>query len=421
MMFVQGDRAMNRYRFIGFYTILASCTTIALAQSGWTVISSPTTHNLYAISFADSNIGTAVGDSGTIIRTTDGGVHWVQQSGVTNKNLFGVYLSDSNGVTVVGDSGIILRTNDGGSSWNTHMTEPSVVGVPNYLHSVQMFNTSRGIAVGHITIHRTFDGWNTWTTQISPLPGLNALSFIDTNHGVAAGGGIIRTTNGGLNWTTIWTGGDMNFSGVVMIDSNTFIAVGYTHQSEVILRTTDGGSSWQPQFPGTGGLSTVHFVDRNFGMAVGTFGRIYRTTNSGTDWSIQGSQTMTDLAGVSSVDTNRGVIVGSGGIILRTETGGIVEVEENAEDVINEFTLEQNYPNPFNPSTRVNYRAVTKQHVTLKVYDVLGREIETLVDEVKQQGTYKVEWNASNLPSGIYVCRLVTPSSIAVKKLLLLK
>ena len=90
----------------------------------------------------------------------------------------------------------------------------------------------------------------------------------------------------------------------------------------------------------------------------------------------------------------------------------------NAPD---KFSLSQNYPNPFNPSTTINYLIPTKELVVLKVYDILGKEVATLVNEVKQAGNYTVTFNASSLPSGTYFYRLEAGDNLGVKKMILLK
>jgi hypothetical protein len=87
----------------------------------------------------------------------------------------------------------------------------------------------------------------------------------------------------------------------------------------------------------------------------------------------------------------------------------------------NEIILEQNYPNPFNPSTRIRYQVSSTSHVTLKIYDVLGNEIEALVDEIKPVGVYQVNWNASEMPSGVYFYQVNSGSSTDIKKMILIK
>jgi len=107
----------------------------------------------------------------------------------------------------------------------------------------------------------------------------------------------------------------------------------------------------------------------------------------------------------------------------------LVEVEllntsDNQEDIYlnpNEFILEQNYPNPFNPSTKISWQSPTGSWQTLKIYDVLGNKVATLVDEYKPAGNYQIEWDAKNYASGVYFYRLNAGPYVETKKLILLK
>jgi hypothetical protein len=83
--------------------------------------------------------------------------------------------------------------------------------------------------------------------------------------------------------------------------------------------------------------------------------------------------------------------------------------------------LDQNYPNPFNPVTHIEFRISHFGFVSLKVFDVLGREVAVLVQEAKQPGAYEVQWNASDFPSGIYYCRLTAGDVVATRTMTLLK
>jgi hypothetical protein len=85
------------------------------------------------------------------------------------------------------------------------------------------------------------------------------------------------------------------------------------------------------------------------------------------------------------------------------------------------FNLKQNYPNPFNPTTKIKYSIASRQFVVLKVFNVLGQEIETLVNAEKPAGNYQVEFNAANLPSGVYFYRIKAGSFNQVRKMLLIK
>ena len=85
------------------------------------------------------------------------------------------------------------------------------------------------------------------------------------------------------------------------------------------------------------------------------------------------------------------------------------------------FHLYQNHPNPFNPLTIINYSLREDGHITLAIYDILGRKVSTLIDERKSAGNHSVEFNASNLPSGVYVYKLISGNYTASKKLILLR
>ncbi|MDP3149133.1 MAG: T9SS type A sorting domain-containing protein, partial [Ignavibacteria bacterium] len=86
-----------------------------------------------------------------------------------------------------------------------------------------------------------------------------------------------------------------------------------------------------------------------------------------------------------------------------------------------EYALEQNYPNPFNPATTITYQLPKSGSVTLKIYDMLGKEVRTLVNEQKEMGRYTVQFDASSLASGMYVYRLRANDYTSTKKMLLLK
>ncbi|MDZ7766250.1 MAG: T9SS type A sorting domain-containing protein [Melioribacteraceae bacterium] len=85
------------------------------------------------------------------------------------------------------------------------------------------------------------------------------------------------------------------------------------------------------------------------------------------------------------------------------------------------FHLTQNYPNPFNPTTSIEYQVSSSEKVSLKVYDILGREIKTLVNEVKSPGSYEVQFDAPQLASGVYFYRLTASDFVQTKKMILLR
>jgi hypothetical protein len=208
--------------------------------------------------------------------------------------------------------------------------------------------------------------------------------------------------------------------GVSFNDTNNGTVVG---ELGTIFRTTNGGMTWTPQSSGTiNDLQDVCFTDTNNGTAVGLNGTILRTTNGGTNWTIQSSGTTDFLFGVFYTDTYNGTVVGSNGTILHTTNGGVTFIEEESNPTqTNSFQLSQNYPNPFNPRTNIQYAVNSMQLVSLKVYDILGREVATLVNEEKPAGEYEVEFNAVNLPSGIYFYQIRAGNFSETKKMVLIR
>lgn len=99
------------------------------------------------------------------------------------------------------------------------------------------------------------------------------------------------------------------------------------------------------------------------------------------------------------------------------EYSKIIEVEV----IPTEFALHQNYPNPFNPSTKIRWQSIVDSRQVLKVYDMLGNEITTLLDEYKTAGNYEINFDAINLASGIYIYRLITDNYTETKKMILLR
>lgn len=121
-------------------------------------------------------------------------------------------------------------------------------------------------------------------------------------------------------------------------------------------------------------------------------------------------------------DNKHGWLFCNYGKIYRTENGDkVTSVEDYNTQIPSKFNLEQNYPNPFNPNTTIGYELRALSVVMLKVYDILGREVATLVNEPKSAGRHTAEWNAVNLPSGVYIYEINAGKFSDVKKMILLR
>ena len=276
-------------------------------------------------------------------------------------------------------------------------------------------------------IQHSSDGGITWAEQTSntdiPFFGVH---FLNESIGWVVGMDIYHTTNGGSDWIKqtdgIATEYDVDFA-----DLNHGKTCGV---NGIIYGTTNGGTSWIKQTlqDSAGDLRGVTMIDENNCWVVGG-GRFRKTTDGGVTWITQsaGSYLLNDI---TFTDINNGWVVGDDGIILHTTNGGVSFVEEEQiNEIPTEFLLSQNYPNPFNPTTNIQYAVSSRQFVTLKVYDKLGREVATLVSEEKPAGEYEVVFDGSLLTSGVYLYRLTAgdPSTSSgqkfceTKKLVLLK
>ena len=195
------------------------------------------------------------------------------------------------------------------------------------------------------------------------------------------------------------------------------------------MRTTDGGATWIPQNCGTTNnhLNSVSLSDPNTGTAVGEQGTILRTIDGGTTWISQNSGTTKELKGVSFSDPNTGTVVGGDGTILRTTSGGTVSIQiPNTQLIPAEYELRQNYPNPFNPTTIISYQLPSVNDVTLMIFDLLGREVITLVNKRPSAGEHEVTWDGRDasgqvVSSGIYIYRLQAGAFVQNRKMLLIR
>jgi len=135
-----------------------------------------------------------------------------------------------------------------------------------------------------------------------------------------------------------------------------------------------------------------------------------------------GGYKYSNLTSVCFIDTINGWVTGEGGTIIHTtDGGGIVKVEETNNPIPDTYILSQNYPNPFNPTTRIRFSIPSERFTSLTVYDVLGSEIITLVDEEKPAGEYEVEFKGDGLTSGIYFYQIKAGDFIQTKKMVLLR
>lgn len=185
----------------------------------------------------------------------------------------------------------------------------------------------------------------------------------------------------------------------------------------------DSGAIWTEKDSGLTDtyIISIAVVGRN--IFAGTFGgKVFLSTNDGAAWTAIDS-------GLGEA-TVQGLTIVGGNIFAATNRSGLwrrplsqlpLEVRKNSPEIPASYHLDQNFPNPFNPTTVINYQLLDNSLVTLKVYDVLGREVIMLVNERQSAGNHSVRFNAANLPSGVYFYRLKTQNYVNTMKMVLLK
>jgi hypothetical protein len=156
-------------------------------------------------------------------------------------------------------------------------------------------------------------------------------------------------------------------------------------------------------------------------LILGKYGKMFQSMDFGDTWKELSTPVNISLNDVAFYGPEIGYAVGDSGTILYTSNGGVTAVEGNQTNVPVSFELAQNFPNPFNPVTTIRYQLQKTGFVTLKVYDLIGREVATLVNEEKPAGRYEVKFDGTNLSSGIYFYRIRAGNFIDTKKFVLLK
>ncbi|MBS1516370.1 MAG: T9SS type A sorting domain-containing protein [Bacteroidetes bacterium] len=424
----------------------------------------PTT-GIFTLAFKNTSTGFAMGNGGETFYTSNSGSNWICRSsqwGILRSLYFAKFFDDNNGILL--GAGNIIKTFNGGTNWNLYKANCN-------FYTAYFLNAQTGYSLASDSLVKTTNGgvnWNLAGNGVFPN-GLGSIYFLDESTGFVGDGlgKIFRTTNGGVNWSmqTLNTTTENNSVGSVQfLDSQTGYLFDAHQQScglcpptyTTVFRTANAGINWVS----ISSLSNIYFERMKFisptlAFAVasdgvykytGTWTKIlnlskitnvldfvppltvtvegYRSTDLGQNWTAQDPQTES-IYDMCFVNQNTGFIVGYNGAILKTTNGGetITEIINLSSNIPDNFSLFQNYPNPFNPSTVIRYQLSVAGFTTLKVFDLLGKEVATLVNEKQNAGSYAVDFNSTefNLPSGIYFYTLNAGEFKETKKMVLIK
>jgi len=360
-----------------------------------------------------------------------------------------------------------LITYDGGQTWHKKSLPQSM----GYIWLVGIAEEVIYMIVGQSKLYKSTDLGETWNQLNVPVhySGLQALSVYNKDVLVLnAYQNLVSTTDGGSSWILGPTLGNVWLQETDISEPGFIVAVGAYHDSlgekGCFFNSSDYGLSWH-LFDTDNEMKDVTIIDEQIGFALGEK-KLYKTTDRAQSWktilsrsgnwyegfscfafrdklngildSDEGMKITTDggnswrikdyripLPGVDKLEYNaKGdlfMISGASMIMVPSEKSFSPEINNTLNESVSEYYLSSNFPNPFNSASTIKYYIPSTSRVTIKIFNTLGEEIETLVDEIKPIGSYQVTWDAKDLSSGVYYYRIQAGSFGQTRKMILLK
>jgi len=404
--------------------------SICFSQSGWVrVTDSIPNLVIMSMQFTSPLKGYACGsystsNPGAFLRTTNGGNNWV----VTQFPEYSAddlsFLDDNTGYISSWQGpgkSYVLKTTNGGVNWIKLDSNASS------FFKIHFYDYNKGIIASKYDVsHRTTNGGYNWVTMYGTALWQEPNSLIslsaDTWLLADKGSSINKTTNGGVNWQNIpFYQIGMNCVTMYFINSTTGFSADYNTK---IFKTTNAGNNWfkidSIGYTYNFNEASLTFPDYLIGyLATGNY--VFRTLDGGFNWTKLNLKTNFSAYSIYFINVNTGFVGGSHGFIYKTTAGSTIGINQISENIPDKLSLFQNYPNPFNPSTNIRYQIANNKFVKITVYDLLGKEIETLVNEKQSPGTYEVTFEGSNYPSGVYFYKLSSGDFSETKKMILIK
>ncbi len=330
----------------------------------------------------------SVGSQTNLMRSSDTGTSWTNVLYLQGQFIYAMAASASGDVFVAADSGV-YGTNDSGAHWrhlnNGYPSTPSTWSLSTGPNSLLLAGTY------YLGIFRSTDNGESWQPANNGI--VNATFMVND---------IRRSPKGRVFAITCTSPGADNAS---------------------IYISSDNGASWGLVTSNAPNIDHLYFGQDSviYSYHYSTFESSFASTDAGKTW----AQVTSGLTGIGYINSmalaGDGYLYAGGNGIFRTVQPVITEVANLiATDPAN-FTLWQNYPNPFNPTTRIRFRLPSEGRATLKVCNILGEEVATLLDNCMTPGEHSVTFSGNRLPSGIYFCWLRFGSNVQSRSLFLLK
>jgi len=415
--------------------LLLSFPCIVSSQTGWTRFHTGVIYNPYSLTFVDSLNGMILYGN-TVYVTFDGGISWSMRNIQLTGTCFSLSSAHSGVIFACGyysgsfNYGFIAKTTNLGVTWS----ETQIFD--NYFNDIYFIDNNTGYCAGKYgVIVKTTNSGAQWFNiggmeEYSQI--FNCIYFTSPDTGYIGNeyGRIYKTFNGGYNWLEIPAYPLSRIKSLVFPSLDTGYCAGYLPSGagykSNFYKTTNRGSSWQCIDTLNYVIFDVFFTSSNTGYHSGQQGQIAKTTNGGVTWNYQSSTVSTDLTCIYFLNNNTGFIGGSYDVLLKTLSGGEYVVSTGNSSITAEFNLSQNYPNPFNPQTKIKFAVPSNvkgqtSNVKLFIYDLLGREVATLVNEELKPGTYEADWDGSNFSSGVYFYKIVSDNFVETRKMVLMK
>lgn len=374
-----------------------------------------------AITFNGSDIFTGTIQAGNLYRSSDNGSNWI----LTNTGITSSYINTlvcSNRVLLAGtDYGIFISTNNGlqwypSNSGLTSLFVTTLTASENYIFA----GTTNGIYLS------TDNGinWNPINADMYEVQITGILNMSDTLYAATQSEGIYISTDLGKSWFMSNNGlTSLSTMGLTEVDGNIFVA----SRNRGVFKSTDKGMNWSVSNDGLPSeLYPRTIISYDSLLFLGAGIGVFMSDDQAVNWkniTLGLANTVAEVLGANSDTLYAGPY--QGGVWKRSITNILTDVKKDFSEVPNKFSLSQNYPNPFNPSTKLSWQSPVGGWQTLKVYDVLGNEVATLVNEYRPAGTYEIEFNPESSikhpASGIYFYRLQAGNYVETKKMIYLK